>query len=178
MCIRDRCNDNVQLQTGDVIYLEIEEGPLVARQYEIYGLSERNPDAVPQDPTLVSGQTIFFVEATTDFNLKNVNYGSIPTVNDPSNTVSGYKGIARYFPWERRPYKTYFNSTKHKFAIDASDFTVGGSTITFSDEKIYRSIFINDYIYDYRRRSGDVIPDPTPGAAEGATIPVLSLIHI
>ena len=166
------CNDNVQLQTGDVIYLEIDEGPLVARQYQIYGLSEKNPDAVPQDPTLVSGKSIFFVEATTDFNLKNVNYNSIPTVNDPNNTASGYKGIARYFPWERRPYKTYFNSTKHKFAIDASDFTVGGSTITFSDERIYRSIFINDYIYDYRRRSGDVIPDPTPGAAEGATIPV------
>ena len=165
------CNDNVQLQSGDVIYLEVEEGPLVPRQYEIFGLTEKDPDAVPQDPTLVSGQTIFFVEATTDFNLKNVNYNSIPIVNDPSQTENGYKGIARYFPWERRPYKTYFNSTKHKFSIDPSDFTVSGSTITFSNENIYKSIFIEDYIYDYRRRSSDTIADPDPNAAPGSTIP-------
>ncbi len=165
------CDDNVQLQTGDVIYLEIEEGPLQARQYEIYGLTERDIDAKPQDPSLITGQTIFFVEATTDFNLNNVNYNSIPTVNDPNNTVSGYKGIARYFPWERRPYKTYFNSTKHKFSIDPSDFNITGATnIQFNDEKIYRSIFIEDYIYDYRRRSGDVINNPDP--AIGGTIPV------
>ena len=30
------CDQNVQLQTEDIIYLEIEEGPLVARQYQIY----------------------------------------------------------------------------------------------------------------------------------------------
>ena len=167
------CDDNVQLQTGDVIYLEIEEGPLQARQYEIYGLTERDVDAKPQDPTLVTGQTIFFVEATTDFNLNNVNYGSIPTVNDPNNTASGYKGIARYFPWERRPYKTYFNSTKHKFSIDPSDFNITATnSIQFNDERIYRSIFIEDYIYDYRRRSTDIINDPDPNAAPGSTIPV------
>ena len=166
------CEDNVQLQTGDIIFLEINEGPLKARQYEIYGLSERDIDATPQDPTLVSGQTIFFVEATSDFNLDNVDYDAIPTVNDPSNTTNGYRGIARYFPWERRPYKTYFNSTKHKFAIDKSDFTISGNNITFSDENIYRSIFVNDYIYDYRRRSTDIINDPDPSAPPGSTIPV------
>ena len=167
------CDDNVQLQTGDVIYLEIEEGPLQARQYEIYGLTERDVDAKPQDPSLVTGKTIFFVEATTDFNLNNVDYNSIPTVNDPNNTANGYKGIARYFPWERRPYKTYFNSTKHKFSIDPSDFTITATnSIQFNDEKIYQSIFIEDYIYDYRRRSSDIINDPDPGAAPGSTIPV------
>jgi len=166
------CNDNVQLQTDDVIYLEVNEGPLAARQYKIYGLTANDVDAIPQDPTTVTGKTIFFVEATTDFNLNNVNYNSIPTVNDPNNTASGYKGIARYFPWERRPYKTYFNSTKHKFSIDPSGFVLSGNTITFSDEQIYRSIFIEDYIYDYRRRSSDIIDDPDPGAAPGSTIPV------
>ena len=167
------CDDNVQLQSGDIIYLEIEEGPLPARQYEIYGLTERDVNAKPQDPALVTGQTIFFVEATTDFNLNNVDYNSIPTVNDPTNTTNGYKGIARYFPWERRPYKTYFNSSKHKFAIDPSDFTfINANRVQFSDEQIYRSFFIEDYIYDYRRRSTDVIDDPDPGAPEGATIPV------
>ena len=165
------CKDNVQLQTEDIIYLEIEEGPLVARQYQIYGLTAKNLDAQPQDPTLVSGQTIFFVEATTDFNLNNVDYNAIPTVNDPTQD-NGYNGIARYFPWERRPYKTYFNSTKHKISISPSDFTITGTNnITFTDENIYRSIFIEDYIYDYRRRSTDTIPDPDPLAPAGSTIP-------
>jgi hypothetical protein len=162
------CNDNVQLQTDDVIYLEINEGPLAARQYQIYGLTAKDVDAVPQDPSLVSGQTIFFVEATTDFNLNNVNYDDIPTLNDPTNTASGYKGIARYFPWERRPYKTYFNSTKHKFSIDPSDFNItGANTIQFditdeSSMNIYRSIFVEDYIYDYRRRSADTTTEGEP----------------
>ena len=166
------CKDNVQLQTEDVIYLEIEEGPLVARQYQIYGLTAKDLDAQPQDPTLVSGQTIFFVEATTDFNLNNVDYTAIPTVNDPAQD-NGYNGIARYFPWERRPYKTYFNSTKHKISISPSDFTItGANNIQFADENLYRSIFIEDYIYDYRRRSTDVIADPDPLAPAGSTIPV------
>ena len=169
------CNDNVQLQTGDVIYLEIEEGPLVARQYEIYGLSERDPDAKPEDPNIVSGQTIFFVEATTDFNLNNVDYDAIPEVTDVSSATNAYNGIARYFPWERRPYKTYINSVKHKFTIPTSNFSVSGSRITFNDEQIYRSMMINDYIYDYRRRSTDVIDDPDPAAPAGSTIPVYSV---
>ena len=166
------CDQNVQLQTEDIIYLEIEEGPLVARQYQIYGLTAKDLDAQPQDPTLVSGQTIFFVEATTDFNLNNVDYTAIPTVNDPAQD-NGYNGIARYFPWERRPYKTYFNSTKHKISISPSDFTItGANNIQFADENLYRSIFIEDYIYDYRRRSTDVIADPDPLAPAGSTIPV------
>ena len=169
------CNDNVQLQTNDVIYLEINEGPLAARQYQIYGLTAEDVDAVPQDPTTVSGKTIFFVEATTDFNLNNVDYSTIPTVNDPNNTASGYKGIARYFPWKRRPYKTYFNATKHKFSIDPSDFTITGANNIQFDENdensmnIYRSIFVEDYIYDYRRRVGDTKTEDQGGVS--VTVP-------
>ena len=80
----------MRLTDCEVPIVSNNEGPLQARQYEIYGLSERDIDATPQDPTLVSGQTIFFVEATSDFNLNNVDYGAIPTVNDPSNTTNGY----------------------------------------------------------------------------------------
>jgi len=167
------CEDNVQLQTGDVIYLEIDEGPLQARQYSIYQGSDTNPSATPQDPSLVSGQTVFFVEATTDFNLNNVNYSSIPTVNDPSNTANGYDGTARYFPYERRPYKTYLNSVKHKITIDPSDFTAtsnDGTTsyITINDEQLYQQMMIEDYIYDYRRRSSDTVEDE---ANPGTQIP-------
>ena len=170
------CQDNVQLQTGDIIYLEIDEGPLQARQYSIFCPTDTDPTAKPQDPSLVTGQTIFFVEATTDFNLNNVNYTSIPTVNDPNNTTNGYDGTARYFPYERRPFKTYLNRVKHKISIDPSDFSTNGnngveSYITINDEQLFQQMMIEDYIYDYRRRSTDIIPDPDPNAAPGSTIP-------
>jgi len=170
------CDDNVQLQTGDIIYLEIDEGPLQARQYSIFCPTDTDPTAKPQDPSLVTGQTVFFVEATTDFNLNNVNYTSIPTVNDPSTTTNGYDGTARYFPYERRPFKTYLNRVKHKISIDPSDFSTNGnngveSYITINDEQLFQQMMIEDYIYDYRRRSTDIIPDPDPNAAPGSTIP-------
>ena len=132
----------------------------------------RDRVVIAVDPTLVSGQTIFFVEATTDFNLNNVDYDAIPEVTDVSSATNAYNGIARYFPWERRPYKAYINSVKHKFTIPTSNFSVSNDRVTFNDEQIYRSMMINDYIYDYRRRSTDVIDDPDPAAPEGATIPV------
>ena len=117
------CEDNVQLQTEDVIFLDTVEGPLQPRQYTIYGLTEKDPSATPQDPTTVAGKTIFFVEATTDFNLNNVDYSAIPTKSDPNQTTTGYKGTARYFPYERRPYKSYINSVRHKITIPLSDYT-------------------------------------------------------
>jgi len=167
------CEDNVQLQTGDIIYLEIDEGPLQARQYSIFCPTDTDPSAKPQDPSLVTGQTIFFVEATTDFNLNNVNYTSIPTINDPSNTINGYNGTARYFPYERRPFKTYLNRVKHKITIEPSDFTAISndgttSTININDEELFQQMMIEDYIYDYRRRSTDTVEDD---ANPGTQIP-------
>ena len=169
------CEDNVQLQTEDVIFLDTVEGPLQPRQYTIYGLTDKDPSATPQDPTTVAGKTTFFVEATTDFNLNNVDYSAIPTKSDPSQTTTGYKGTARYFPYERRPYKTYVNSVRHKITIPLSDYTTIGndgaleSYLQINDENIYRSIMIEDYIYDYRRRTTDTVEDE---ANPGTFVPV------
>ena len=135
-------DQQVTLQNDDKIYIEVQEGPLVARQYTVFTYFDT---PVPTSK--------FFVEVTIDFNRKNVNVNDL---NSPTSTT-GYRGVARYLPYDRRQLKTYLNSIYHKLTITSSNWApTGTNTFTLSDFEYYH-VMINDYIYDYRQRTSDQV---------------------
>jgi len=139
-------DDAINIATDDIAYVEAKKGPLVSKQYKMltrYVTGE--PNSVNQ----------FFIEVTKDFNLKNVDITTVPEVT--SNNA--YFGFFRFYAWERRDKKTYINSIHHKLTLNSSEFTISGNVITFADTTLgrfyYNHVMLNDYIYDYRRRSAD-----------------------
>ena len=131
----------VVLSHNDIVYLEIIEGPALPKQYNILTYN--------QEPASIDR---FWVEVTEDFNLQNVQLSTLPTPG--LNPISGYRGYSRYFPYETRQLKTYINSIYHKLFINQFNIS-GTNTITIADDFEYQHIMINDYIYDYRRRTTD-----------------------
>jgi hypothetical protein len=129
------------LSHNDIVYLEILEGPALPKQYNILTYN--------QEPASIDR---FWVEVTEDFNLQNVQLSALPTPG--LNPISGYRGYSRYFPYETRQLKTYINSIYHKLFINQFNIS-GTNTITIADDFEYQHIMINDYIYDYRRRTTD-----------------------
>jgi hypothetical protein len=124
------------LKDSDELYIEVNEGPLIPKQYSIF--------TYYTEPTLISK---FFVEVTTDFNRKNIQANNLP--------LATYRGTARYLPYERRTLKTYLNSIYHKLEINNTEYTITSATTFTCSEFEYYHIMINDYIYDYRRRLSD-----------------------
>jgi hypothetical protein len=136
----------INIATDDIAYIEAKKGPLVSKQYKML------TRYITGEPNNV---TQFFIEVTKDFNLKNVDITTVPEVT--SNTA--FFGFFRFYAWERRSQKTYINSIHHKLTLNSAEFTISGNTITFADTALgrfyYNHIMLNDYIYDYRRRSAD-----------------------
>ena len=128
------------LKDSDDLYIEVNEGPLIPKQYSIF--------TYYAEPTLTSK---FFVEVTTDFNRKNIQANDLP--------LATFRGTARYLPYERRTLKTYLNSIYHKLQINNTEYTITGATTFTCSDFEYQHIMINDYIYDYRRR----FTDPSQG---------------
>ena len=126
------------LKDSDELYIEVNEGPLIPKQYSIF--------TYYTEPTLISK---FFVEVTTDFNRKNIQANNLP--------LSAYRGTARYLPYERRTLKTYLNSIYHRLQFDGSNYTITGATTFTCNDFEYYHVMINDYIYDYRRRFNDPV---------------------
>ncbi len=155
-----------KLSHNDSIYIEVSEGQLPSKKYTV--LSHRTGS----DDSSHSGSDerdliYFFIEVTKDFNLLNVNVntldlaktGSTENLNTGNITegpedLGGLLCTIRYSPYKRREYKTYLNSTYHKLEIPQSAFTTVGNNLT-CDEFFYNHLMINDYIYDYRKRSTD-----------------------
>jgi len=139
-------DDAINIATDDIAYIEAKKGPLVSKQYKMF------TRYVTGEPNSVNQ---FFVEVTKDFNLKNVDITTVPEVT--SNNA--YFGFFRFYAWDRRDQKTYINSIHHKLTLNSAEFAIQGNTITFADTALgrfyYNHIMLNDYIYDYRRRSAD-----------------------
>jgi len=140
-----RLENAILLKDGDFIYIEVQQGPTVSKQYRILSLN-----STPQNITK------FWIEVTEDYNLKNVDLTTLPNVNLTPGAIEGYKCVLRYYPYENRQLKTYLNSIYHKLIIPSNIFTITGTnTIQFTDDFYYYHFMINDYIYDFRRRSSD-----------------------
>jgi len=139
--------DNITIRDGDFIYLEINEGPVIPKQYQIFAYFE--------EPTPYNK---FFIEVTVDFNLQNIDVATLPT-NPDASLSAGYKGYARYSAYDRRQLKTYLNTMFHKLTVPVSAFTpTGVNTLQVTDQFIYNHLMINDYLYDYRTRFGESVP--------------------
>lgn len=135
--------DPVNLKTGDIIYLQSEEGPVKSKQYKVFANNTTG--------TITS----FYINVTRDMNLLGQTPSTFPTADVTSG--QGYKCSVRYIPWQNRAVKKYLNSIYHRYTIPGGGYTTSGNTITITDEWIYRNIMINDYIYDYRLYSGDSV---------------------
>lgn len=155
-----RLSEQVKLKDGDVVYLEVNEGPVIAKQYRVYTLKADATD-VP----------MFWIEVTEDFNLLNQDVDNLPSVANgitynastgliisDQTAISGYQSNARYIPYDRRSLKTYINSIYHKYPMIQGTFTVNNATtltIPQTAEFIYYQMMINDYIYDYRKHGNE-----------------------
>ena len=155
------------LAHNDSIFIEVSEGQLNSKQYTV--LSHRTGSNDSNNGGGDERELIyFFIEVTKDFNLLNVNVDTdlnVSKTGSDENLTTGnitegpedLEGLLctiRYSPYKRREFKEYLNSTYHKLEIPQSSFTTSGDTLT-CDEFFYNHLMINDYIYDYRKRSTD-----------------------
>lgn len=156
-----------RLVHNDDIFIEVAEGQLNTKKYTV--LSHRTGS---DDSNHSGGDErdliYFFIEVTKDFNLLNVNVDTDLTVSrtgsdenlttgnitEGEEDLEGLLCTIRYSPYKRREYKEYLNSTYHKLEIPQASFTTIDNTLT-CDEFFYNHLMINDYIYDYRKRSTD-----------------------
>ena len=137
-----RLDEAALIQNDDKLYIEVQEGPLVPKQYSIFTYFDT--------PTSI---TKFFVEVTVDFNRKNINVNDL----DAPGTDTGYRGVARYLPYERRQLKTYLNSIYHRLTFTNGTYTPTSATTFTADDFEYYHVMENDYIYDYRKRTSDLV---------------------
>jgi hypothetical protein len=141
--IEVQLQDDILLKDSDVVYLEITEGPVIPKQYQIFTYFS--------EPTFYNK---FFIEVTVDFNLQNIDITTVPQ-NPSFSTAVGYRGTARYTAYERRALKTYLNTINHKLNISESNINPVAVNQFDLDEFSYYHVMINDYIYDYRKRTTD-----------------------
>ena len=156
--IEVRLEESIRLKDGDIVYLEVNEGPVISKQYRAYTF-EADENDVP----------MFWIEVTEDFNALNLDVSTLPVpasgityqtsgggtslIVQDQNPISGYQSNVRYIPYDRRQLKTYVNSIYHKYPLIQGTFNVTSATsMTMSSfaEFQYYQMMINDYIYDYR----------------------------
>lgn len=156
-----------RLAHNDFIFIEVSEGQLNSKQYTVLshrtGSNDTNNSGGDERDLIY-----FFIEVTKDFNLLNVNVDTdlnvsktgsdenltTGNITEGPEDLGGLLCTIRYSPYKRRELKEYLNSTYHKLEIPLSSFTTSGDTLT-CDEFFYNHLMINDYIYDYRKRSAD-----------------------
>ena len=140
-----RLENPLTLKDENFLYIEAQEGPIVSKQYRILTLNDTTQEI-----------TKFWIEVTEDFNLKNVDPSTLPNVSVTPGAVDGYRSILRYYPYDNRQLKTYLNSIYHKLTIPIGAFQIlSATTFSIQDDFYYYHLMVNDYIYDFRRRSSD-----------------------
>ena len=156
--IEVRLEESIRLKDGDIVYLEVNEGPVISKQYRAYTF-RANESEVP----------MFWIEVTEDFNALNLNVDDLPVpasgisyvttgggtsaIVQDQTPIAGYQSNVRYIPYDRRQLKTYVNSIYHKYPLIQGTFTVNNATsftMNLGAEFQYYQMMINDYIYDYR----------------------------
>ena len=135
------------LSTDDILYVDTLQGQLNPKQYKISTIFPTGE---------VNSVDRIWVEATEDFNRKNVLITDLPAFGAGAwADVDGNRSFIRYYPYERRGLKTYLNSIYKQLELSSGNFTLTSNTITFTGgnaDLYYYQMMENDYIYDYRLR--------------------------
>ena len=145
-----RLETGLVLSTDDIAYIDSLQGQLIPKQYRIFTLFSSGEENITDR---------IWIEATEDFNRRNVSLNQLPTFG--SNVwadAGGNRSYIRYYPYKRRALKTYLNSIYKNLEIPSSEFNATTNTITFTGinaDLYYYQFMENDYIYDYRLRNTD-----------------------